>query len=249
MATHPLVELGHGLEGLKTTLQALVRQRRANGLARPFAQLIRTRLLRQAALSNPKFKVIKTPIAGLVVIEAKIFPDSRGFFTERYNRSELAALGFQEVFQQDNQSFNLQKGVLRGLHYQVKPSPMGKLVMCLTGEIFDVGVDMRVGSPTRGQWHAEILSGRKEQVEAEGKVRMLYLPPGMAHGFLTLDDNTHVFYKCTTKYNPRAERGLRWDDPKINIAWPLDRVGGREKLILSDKDLQTPGYRQAELYR
>jgi dTDP-4-dehydrorhamnose 3,5-epimerase len=152
-----------------------------------------------------------TPIAGLVVVVPKVFGDDRGFFFESFNRRDLeAALGRPLDFVQDNHSRS-RRGVLRGLHYQ-RPSPQGKLVRAVRGEIFDVAVDLRRGSPTLGRWHAERLS-------AENK-RQLWIPEGFAHGFLVLSEEAEVLYKATAYYAPATERSIRWDDPALAIAWP-----------------------------
>ena len=176
-----------------------------------------------------EFKSTKTKIDGLVVIEPKAFFDNRGFFMETHNQEIFEQIGFKEKFVQDNLSSS-SKGVIRGLHYQINPSPMGKLVSCIQGKIFDVGVDVRKGSKTFGQWHGEVLS-------AENK-KMLYFPPGFAHGFLALEDNTLVYYKCTGVYSKENERAMKWDDPEVGITWPLDQV---KEVIVSEKDQVHPG--------
>jgi dTDP-4-dehydrorhamnose 3,5-epimerase len=164
-----------------------------------------------------------TPIAGLVVVVPRVFGDDRGFFFEAFNRRELeAALGRRLDFVQDNHSRSL-RGVLRGLHYQ-RPSPQGKLVRALRGEIFDVAVDLRRGSPTLGRWHAVRLS-------AEDK-RQLWVPEGLAHGFLVLSEEAEVLYKTTDYYAPAHERTIRWDDPALGIAWP--DVGAPPRLSAKD---------------
>ncbi len=182
-----------------------------------------------------QFIFSKTDIPSVLVIEAKAFHDSRGFFRETYNKKQFEENGFKEKFVQDNHSQS-SKGVLRGLHYQIKPSPMGKLVSCLKGKIFDVGVDIRKGSPTFGKWYGEILSG--------DNMKMIYFPPGFAHGFLCLADDSHVYYKCTGMYSPENERAMIWNDPEVGIKWPLDEVGG--KVILSEKDQKHPLLKQIE---
>ncbi len=180
-----------------------------------------------------KLNVTKTLLAGLIVIEPQIFGDDRGFFLEFYNRDSFAGIGIEEAFVQDNHSRS-GKGVLRGLHYQVPPAPMGKLVKGVRGKICDVGVDIRKGSPTFGQWHGELLSGDNH--------KMLYLPPGFAHGFLALEDNTDVIYACTNVYTPSAERAIVWNDPDLGIKWPL------EKVVVSEKDGKSPPLKAAETY-
>ncbi|MFH1386545.1 MAG: dTDP-4-dehydrorhamnose 3,5-epimerase [bacterium] len=181
-----------------------------------------------------KFIFTKTPLDGLLVIEPKVFADERGFFMESYNLNEFKTNGFNEVFIQDNHSRS-KKGVLRGLHYQIHPTPMGKLVKCTRGKIFDVGVDIRVGSPTFGKWYGEILTGENH--------KMLYLPPGFAHGFLSFEDETDVMYKCTGVYSAKDERAIIWNDPAIGIKWPVDLVG---KPIVSEKDAKSPLFKDAE---
>ena len=152
-----------------------------------------------------------TAIPDVVVVEPKVFGDARGFFYESFNRRQLeAALGRTLEFAQDNHSRSV-KGVLRGLHYQL-PHPQGKLVRVAVGEVFDVAVDLRRGSPTFGRWVGEILS-------AENK-RQLWIPEGFAHGFLVLSEAAEFLYKATDYYHPETERCIRWDDPTLAIAWP-----------------------------
>jgi dTDP-4-dehydrorhamnose 3,5-epimerase len=181
-----------------------------------------------------QFKITKTPLDGLLVLEPRVFGDDRGFFMEYYNRDSFAELGIKEPFLQDNHSRS-SRGIVRGLHYQIHPSPMGKLVKCTRGKIFDVGVDIRHGSPTFGKWHGEILTGNDHM--------MLYLPPGFAHGFLALEDNTDVIYACTGVYTPKDERSIRWNDPAIGIKWPLEQIG---QPIVNEKDTQAPLLKDAE---
>lgn len=182
-----------------------------------------------------KFKFSQTPIPGILIIEPHPFTDQRGFFMEYYNKDEFAKNGFHEIFVQDNHSRS-KKGVIRGLHYQIHPYPMGKLVKCVRGKIFDVGVDIRKGSPTFGKWFAEILSGENH--------KMLYFPPGFAHGFLALEDDTEVIYKCTGVFNAESERAIIWNDPEIGIEWPLHLVDN--KVILSERDQKHPRLKEAE---
>ncbi|MFH1826132.1 MAG: dTDP-4-dehydrorhamnose 3,5-epimerase [bacterium] len=184
------------------------------------------------------FKFSKAPnIPEIVVVEAKAFSDQRGFFMESFNVSNFANEGFHEQFVQDNLSRS-KKGVVRGLHYQLKSNPMGKLVSCPRGKIFDVGVDVRQGSKTFGQWYGEILS--------EENKKMLYFPPGFAHGILALEDNTLVHYKCTGVYSQENERALLWNDPQVGIKWPLVELGSEP--ILSDKDKIAPQLIAADLF-
>ncbi|WP_242392033.1 dTDP-4-dehydrorhamnose 3,5-epimerase [Anaeromyxobacter oryzisoli] len=152
-----------------------------------------------------------TAIPDVVVVEPKVFGDARGFFFESFNRKGLeAALGRPLDFVQDNHSRSV-RGVLRGLHYQ-HPHPQGKLVRAVRGEVLDVAVDLRRGSPTLGRWVAEVLS-------AENK-RELWIPEGFAHGFVVLSDEAEFLYKTTDYWHPEAERCIRWDDPSLAIDWP-----------------------------
>jgi dTDP-4-dehydrorhamnose 3,5-epimerase len=181
-----------------------------------------------------KFNFANASIPGILIIEPRAFSDDRGFFMEYYNIDEFKSNGFNEIFIQDNHSRS-RKGVIRGLHYQIHPSPMGKLVKCVRGKIFDVGVDIRKGSPAFGRWHGEILSGENH--------KMLYFPPGMAHGFLSLEDGTEVIYKCTGVYSTERERAIIWNDPDIGIKWPVDLV---DKVIVSERDGKHPRLKDAE---
>ena len=174
-----------------------------------------------------QIKVTKAPIEGLFVIEPTVHGDARGYFMETYNQNDMHEHGLDMVFVQDNQSMS-KKGVLRGLHFQ-KQYPQGKLVRVICGEVFDVGVDLRPGSPTYGRWHGEILS-------AENK-KQFYIPEGFAHGFYVLSDEAEFCYKCTDFYHPNDESGIRWDDPDIGIDWPIPEGTA---LILSEKDQKWP---------
>ena len=165
-------------------------------------------------------KLIETSLPGVLIIEPKIFGDSRGFFLESYRDDVLAEAGINEKFVQDNHSRST-KGVLRGLHYQLS-HPQGKLIRVATGKVYDVAVDVRRGSPTFGQWVGSILD--------EESMNMMYTPPGFAHGFVVLSDIADFIYKCTDYYHPESEQGILWNDPDIGIEWPLTNV------ILSDKD-------------
>jgi len=178
-------------------------------------------------------KIMSNHIPGLVVIEPKVFEDSRGYFYESYNKKAFHNAGITNEFVQDNQSKS-NKGVLRGLHYQLEPFAQAKLVRVISGSVFDVAVDIRKGSPTFGQWFGEVLS-------ADNKKQM-FIPRGFAHGFLVLEDNTEFFYKCDNFYSKEHDRGIKFDDPAININWnfPLDQ------LILSDKDKVQPLLNDAE---
>lgn len=165
-------------------------------------------------------KIIETELSGVLVIELDRYRDSRGSFVESWHREKYARLGITRDFVQDNISYS-KKGVLRGLHYQ-NPSPQGKLVFVLEGEVFDVAVDIRVGSPTFGKWFGMMLSYENN--------KQLYIPEGFAHGFVVTSDSAIFAYKCTDFYNKECERTLRWDDPDIGIVWPV------ENPILSEKD-------------
>ncbi|MFO1345119.1 MAG: dTDP-4-dehydrorhamnose 3,5-epimerase [Rhodocyclaceae bacterium] len=159
-------------------------------------------------------KATRLAIPDVILLEPKVFGDDRGFFFESYNREAFRqATGLDPDFVQDNHSRSV-KGVLRGLHYQLPPKAQGKLVRVVAGEVFDVAVDIRKGSPTFGKWVAEILS-------AENK-RQMWIPSGFAHGFLTLSETAEFLYKTTDYYSPEHERCIRWDDPRLAICWPLD---------------------------
>lgn len=159
-----------------------------------------------------KLKVIPTDIAGVLILEPQVFGDARGFFFESFNqRAFNDATGLDVRFVQDNHSRSA-KGVLRGLHYQEAPHEQGKLVRVVRGSVFDVAVDIRRESPTFGQWIGLELS--------EDNHRQLWIPPGLAHGFLVTSDSADFLYKATAYYAPEAERGLAWNDPTLGIHWP-----------------------------
>ena len=168
-------------------------------------------------------KVTALAIPDVLLFEPKVFGDERGFFFESFNQQRFnAATGLDLQFVQDNHSKSA-KGVLRGLHYQLPPKAQGKLVRVVAGEDFDVAVDIRKNSPTFGQWVGEILSGDNK--------RQLWIPPGLAHGFVVLSDSAEFLYKTTDYYAPEMERCIRWDDPDLAIDWP---IGGEP--VLSGKD-------------
>jgi len=171
--------------------------------------------------------VIETPIKDVLIIEPKVFGDDRGFFLESWNETTFKSLGLDWTFVQDNHSRSA-KGVLRGLHYQ-NPNPQGKLVRVVAGSVFDVAVDIRKGSPTFGQWTGVHLSAANK--------RMFWVGPGLAHGFLSLEDNTDFLYKCTSIYSPKDEQALMWNDPQVGIEWPLDGI--EPTLSAKDKVAQT----------
>lgn len=169
-------------------------------------------------------KVIATDLPGVMVIEPAVFGDARGFFLESWNKARYAEAGISAAFVQDNISLS-QRGVLRGLHFQ-NPNAQGKLVYVLQGEVFDVVVDIRLGSPTFGRWVGQILSSDNQ--------RQIYMPPGFAHGFCVVSEQALFAYKCTDIYNPGAEGSVRWDDPAIGIQWPVSAPS------LSAKDKAAP---------
>jgi dTDP-4-dehydrorhamnose 3,5-epimerase len=172
-------------------------------------------------------KATPTRIPDVWLIEPRVFGDERGFFFESFNELAFnAATGNTLAFVQDNHSKSV-KGVLRGLHYQLAPRAQGKLVRVIQGEVFDVAVDIREGSPTYGLWVGEILS-------ADNK-RQLWIPPGFAHGFLTLSETAEFLYKTTDTWSPEHERCILWNDPTLDIAWPLDQLKGLAP-ILAAKD-------------
>ncbi len=167
--------------------------------------------------------IIETAIEGVLIIEPKVFGDDRGFFLESWNERSFAAAGLNLNFVQDNQSRS-SRGVLRGLHYQ-QPGPQGKLVRVTAGAVYDVAVDMRKSSPTFGKSVGVELSAANK--------RMFWVPEGMAHGFLCLEDGTDFLYKCTNFYDPSNEHNLLWNDPALEIEWPLDGIEPQ----LSAKDI------------
>ncbi len=177
--------------------------------------------------------VLKTAIPGVLVLEPKVFGDARGFFLESYNEKGMAEAGIREHFVQDNHSFSAHN-VLRGLHYQIR-SPQGKLVRVIAGEIFDVAVDLRRSSPAFGKWHATALSGENN--------KMLWIPPGLAHGFLVCSETAHVLYKTTDYYAPQHERTLAWNDSALGIQWPLEGSP-----VISAKDKEGLTLQQAETF-
>ena len=168
-----------------------------------------------------------TPLPGVLRITPARFGDARGFFSESWNRARLQAAGLDlPDFVQDNHSFSRAAGTVRGLHFQAPPHAQGKLVRCGRGRIFDVAVDIRQGSPTYGAWHGEELSFENG--------RQLWIPAGFLHGFLTLEDDCEILYKCTAPYAPEADGAVRWDS--AGIAWPLAGLAP----ILSEKDAKAP---------
>lgn len=180
-------------------------------------------------------KVSATKLQGLLLIEPRVFGDERGFFFESFNEKAFAeATGVVPNFVQDNHSKSV-KGVLRGLHYQLPPKAQGKLVRVVQGEVFDVAVDIRKDSPTYGQWVGEVLS-------ADNK-KQLWIPPGFAHGFLTLSDTAEFLYKTTDYWSPEHERAIIWNDDTLNIEWPLNGV----QPTLAAKDAAAVAFSAAEI--
>lgn len=175
------------------------------------------------------FNFVKTEIDGVIIVETKVFGDSRGYFMETYEERKFAEGGIDAKFVQDNQSKS-SKGVLRGLHFQ-KTHPQAKLVRVIKGEVYDVAVDLRKDSPTYGKYVGAILS--------EENKKQFFIPKGFAHGFLVLSDEAEFTYKCDDFYHPEDEGGLMWNDPAIGIDWPLD---GIDNINLSEKDMKNPSF-------
>jgi len=169
-------------------------------------------------------RVVKTELPEVLIVEPAVHRDGRGFFLETYHQQKYAEHGIAERFVQDNHSYSL-RGTLRGLHAQ-RQRPQGKLVRAVDGEMFDVAVDIRRGSPTFARWVGVTLSG--------DNFRQLYIPPGFAHGFCVLSERVHVEYKCTDFYHPGDEIGIAWNDPEIGIDWPIPEP------IVSSKDRAAP---------
>jgi len=180
-------------------------------------------------------KFVETSLPCVIRIEPRIFSDERGFFMETWQARRFHDVGIDADFVQDNFSHS-SKGTLRGLHYQIQ-QPQGKLVRVVSGEVFDVAVDLRKSSPGFGQWVGEVLSAKNKN--------QLWVPPGFGHGFLVLSDMAEFEYKCTDYYAPEFERAIRWDDPDIGIDWPLP---DGEQPVLSAKDAAAPFLQDAETY-
>jgi dTDP-4-dehydrorhamnose 3,5-epimerase len=180
-----------------------------------------------------QMRVVETPLAGVLLLEPRIFRDERGFFLESYNEKAMAEAGIREHFVQDNHSFST-RNVLRGLHYQVRHA-QGKLIRVAQGQILDVAVDLRKRSATFGQWHGVVLSGENQL--------MVWIPPGFAHGFRVISDGAHVLYKATDFHHPESERTLAWNDPDVKIEWQLDG-----NPVLSAKDAAGTSLREAEFF-
>ena len=173
-------------------------------------------------------KFVPTELPEVIILEPDVYRDSRGFFLEFYHARKYRECGISLPFVQDNHSFSVH-GTLRGLHSQ-RNRPQGKLLRVIAGEIFDVAVDIRRGSPSFGRWMSVILSG--------DNLRQLYVPPGFAHGFAVTSESAHVEYKCTDFYDPADELGIIWNDPDINIRWPMGNP------ILSPKDSSLPAVKE-----
>jgi dTDP-4-dehydrorhamnose 3,5-epimerase len=178
-------------------------------------------------------EVKKTHIPGLLVIEPDIFGDSRGYFMETYRESRYKDLGIDCNFVQHNESSS-NKGVIRGLHYQLEPFAQSKLVRVIQGQVFDVAIDLRTGSPTFGKWFGVVLTEKNK--------KQFFIPKGFAHGFSVLQNNTIFEYKCDEIYTPESERGIMYNDPNLNIDWMIKP----EEAIISEKDKNNPLFKDAE---
>ena len=174
-------------------------------------------------------EIVHTPLDGLLIIKPDLFADERGYFFESFNLEKFIAAGLNLSFVQDNESMS-KKGVLRGLHFQAPPFGQGKLVRVIRGAVLDVAVDIRRDSPTYGKWESVVLTGQNKW--------MYWIPEGFAHGFITLEDDTIFFYKCTNVYNKASEGSIHWNDPGLNIDW-----GGTDPLI-SAKDVAAPRFNE-----
>jgi dTDP-4-dehydrorhamnose 3,5-epimerase len=175
-----------------------------------------------------RLELTDTDIPAVKIIRYRVFQDSRGTFAETYSKKDFAAAGLNQEFVQDNQSFSVSRGTIRGLHFQMEPAAQAKLVRVSRGAILDVAVDLRRGSPTYGKYISAILSAEN--------ATQLFIPQGFAHGFCTMEDNTVVDYKVTDFYSPAHERGIRWDDPALSIEWGA----AAEQIVLSDRDQKHP---------
>ncbi len=169
-------------------------------------------------------EVKTTAIPGVLTLKPRYFHDARGYFVETYSTRSAQRAGLTMTFVQDNQSLSLKRGTVRALHFQVSPQPQAKLVRVVRGSIYDVAVDLRIGSPTYGRWEAVTLTAQAGE--------QLFIPRGCAHGFCTLEADTEVAYKVDDYYAPECERGLTWDDPTLAISWPVSPA----EAVLSDKD-------------
>ena len=184
-------------------------------------------------ITSGNFTFTPTPIEGVTIVDVKAYGDARGYFMETYKRPDFEAGGIACEFVQDNQSSSTQ-GVLRGLHFQIE-HPQSKLVRVIEGEVFDVAVDLRPGSPTFGKWEGVVLSAENH--------RQFFIPRGFAHGFYVMSETAVFAYKCDEVYHPNDEGGLMYDDPSIGVEWPAlegDDAFDPAKLVLSEKDTKHP---------
>jgi dTDP-4-dehydrorhamnose 3,5-epimerase len=173
------------------------------------------------------FTFTQTELAGVMLVKPKIFSDERGYFAEMFKAADFQRNGILSNFVQDNYSYS-KEGVLRGLHYQSSPKAQGKFIYVLSGSIFDVVVDVRLNSPSYGRWISIELSAENHH--------MLWIPPGLAHGFCVLSAGAGIMYRCTEYYDPGTERGISWNDPTLNIPWPIKNP------IISEKDTLNPDF-------
>ena len=180
-----------------------------------------------------KFTKQETGINDLIIITPTVFPDSRGFFLETYNRKDFEEIGIVTEFVQDNHSAS-KKGVLRGLHFQLNPKAQAKLVRCARGKIYDVAVDLRKNSPSYKKWIKVELS--------EDNKQMLYIPAGFAHGFVVLSEEAELLYKATNEYAPELDGGIKWNDEDVNVDWGIDFIP-----LISDKDAALPSLKDAKI--
>jgi dTDP-4-dehydrorhamnose 3,5-epimerase len=184
----------------------------------------------------PILDITSAEIEAIKLLRPRIYRDHRGFFSETYNRANLAAVGLDLEFVQDNHSLSAQPGVIRGLHFQIPPFAQDKLLRVVRGSILDVAVDLRSESPTYGKHVARVISA--------AEWNQILVPIGFAHGFCTLESDTEVIYKVTNYYSPQHDRGLLWNDPDLGIAWPFQEA----EAILSDKDTKHPKLSQLPVY-
>ncbi len=178
---------------------------------------------------------IKTKLGGAFLVQPKVFEDHRGFFFESYSKKIFAENGIVDDFVQDNHSLSVEKGVLRGLHFQLPPNAQSKLVRVIAGSVYDVIVDLREDSSTFGRWEGFKLSAKNK--------KMLYIPKGFAHAFCTLEENTEFVYKVDSLYAPESDSGIVWNDPTLNIQWPLDEepiISEKDNKLQKFKDFKTP---------
>ena len=196
-------------------------------------------MVKSSSIASGNFTFSETSIPGVIVVDVKRYGDERGFFMETYKRSDFVAGGIDVEFVQDNQSMS-KKGVLRGLHFQIE-HPQSKLVRVISGEVFDVALDLRPGSKTYGKWEGVVLSAENS--------RQFFIPRGFAHGFLVLSDVAEFCYKCDDVYHPGDEGGYMWNDPAFAIEWPPlqgDEVFDPAKIVLSEKDTHHPPFSSAD---